>query len=82
MYSLEGPLIREYWSQPNPQRRRSVIRDYARLMHMSDGRAQDALDPLGTPADPGNSENSVTFWRKAMPKFFACHSRSFAFIRV
>ena len=44
MYSLEGPLIREYWSQPNPQRRRGVIRDYARLMHMSDGHAQDDLD--------------------------------------
>lgn len=43
MYSLEGPLIREYWSQPNPRRRRGVIRDYARLMHMSDGRAEDAL---------------------------------------
>jgi hypothetical protein len=44
MYSLEGPLIREYWSQPNAQRLRSAIGDYARLMHMSDGRAQDALD--------------------------------------
>jgi hypothetical protein len=44
MYSQEGQLIREYWSQPNPQRRRGVIRDYACLMHLSDGRAQDALD--------------------------------------
>jgi hypothetical protein len=44
MYSQEGQLIREYWSQPNPQRRRGVISDYARLMHMSEGRAQDALD--------------------------------------
>ena len=44
MYSQEGQLIREYWSQPNPQRRRGVIGDYSRLMHMSKGRAQDALD--------------------------------------
>jgi len=44
MYSQEGQLIREYWSQPNPQRRCGVLRDYARLKHMLDGRAQIALD--------------------------------------
>jgi hypothetical protein len=44
MNRQEGGLIRKYWSQPNPQRRCMVIRDYARLMHMSVGRAEDALD--------------------------------------
>jgi hypothetical protein len=44
MYSQERRLIREYRSQRNLQERRGVISDYARLMHMSDARAQDALD--------------------------------------
>jgi hypothetical protein len=44
MNRQEGQLIREYWSQPNPRRRSVVIRDYARLMHISVGRAEDALD--------------------------------------
>ena len=39
-----GELIREYWSQPSPQCRSDVIRDYVRLMHMSVSRAEDALD--------------------------------------
>lgn len=47
MNRQERGLIREYWSQPNPQRRCVVIRDYARLMHMSVGRAEDALDLWG-----------------------------------
>jgi len=56
MNQQEGELIREYRHQPNPQRRCVVIRDYARLMHMSDGRAEDALDlwvHLLTHATPG-----------------------------
>ena len=44
MNRQEGELIQEYWNQPSPQRRSVVIRDYARLMHMSVGRAEDALD--------------------------------------
>jgi hypothetical protein len=44
MNRQERELIREYWRQPNPQRRWVVIRDYAQLMHMPVGRAEDALD--------------------------------------
>jgi hypothetical protein len=44
MNRQEGNLILEYLTRPNPQRRCVVIRDYARLMHMSEGRAEDALD--------------------------------------
>jgi hypothetical protein len=44
MNSPKGELIREYWSQPSPLRRSVAIRDYARLMHMSVSRAEDALD--------------------------------------
>ena len=44
MNRQEGELIREYWSQPSPQRRSVVIRDYARLMNMPVGRAEDTLD--------------------------------------
>ena len=43
MSRQEGELIREYWSQHNPQPRFVVIREHARLMHMSDSRAEDAL---------------------------------------
>jgi len=42
-----GELIREYWSQPSPQCRSDVIRDYVRLMHTSVGPAEDALDLWG-----------------------------------
>ena len=40
----EGELIREYRSRPNPRRRCLVIHNYAHLMHMAVGRAEDALD--------------------------------------
>ena len=40
----ELPLIRECRSKLDPLPRRGVIQDYARLMHMSEGRAEDALD--------------------------------------
>lgn len=56
MNRQEGELIREYWSQSNPQRRCGGFRDYARLMHLSVGRAEDALDlwvHLLTPVTPG-----------------------------
>ena len=43
MNRQEGNLIQEYLTRP-PQRRWVVIRDYAQLMHMSEGRAEDALD--------------------------------------
>ena len=44
MNRQEEELIRGYWSQHNTQRRFVVIREHARLMHMSDSRAEDALD--------------------------------------
>jgi hypothetical protein len=44
MNRQEGDLIQDCLTRPRPQRRCVVIRDDARLMHISEGRAEDALD--------------------------------------
>ena len=42
--TYERRLIHEYWSKSGSQESRAIIRDYARLMHQSEGPAEDALD--------------------------------------